>query len=194
MLIFFTVVIMLAVAYARFREGLLSAVTMMINVFLAGLIAFNFFEPLATALESMVGEDSFMAGYVDGLCLFLLFSLALGLLRLITNNLANSEMGLPALAQQLGSVFFGLVTGYLVAGFLLCMVQTLPLGEKFLGFDPQVEKDGSALRRVLPPDRVWLALMHRAGAGPLAQSPPYPFDQDGSFELRYSRLRRIKEQ
>src|SRR4051812_22967425 len=109
-----TAVIMLVVGYAYFREGLLTAVAMLFNVFFAGLIAFNFFEPLATELESMF-QGSFLAGYEDGLSLFGLFSLSLGLLRLITHNLAHTELGLPPLIQQVGAVCAGLVTGYLVA-------------------------------------------------------------------------------
>jgi hypothetical protein len=183
----------LAVAYAYFREGLMTAVTMMINVLLAGLITFNFYEPLAAEMESALA-GSFLAGFEDALCLFGLFTLSLGALRAITHNLASSELALPPAVQQGGAALFGLLTGYLVVGFLMCLLQTLPLNDKFLGFESQVDPGGPGLRRVLPPDRVWLALMHRAGAGPFAQGAPSPFDPEGTFELRYARLRRVKEQ
>jgi hypothetical protein len=85
----------------------------------------------------------------------------------------------------------GCVTGYLVAGFLLCMAQTLPWQEHFLGFDPKVNAQ-SGLRRVLPPDRVWLAMMHYAGRGRFGWGDGMTFDPDGSFEERHARLRRYK--
>jgi hypothetical protein len=192
MIVFVTFAIMLVVAYSFFREGLLTALTMLVNVFVAGLVAFNFWEPIASAVEPSF-EGSLLAGYEDSLCLFALFTLTLGALRVVTNNLANSELKLPALAQQIGALSVALLTGYLLAGFLVCMVQTLPWGEKFLGFEATADADAPKLRRFMPPDRVWLALMHRAGAGPLSQTEATTFDPEGSFEMRYAKLRRTKE-
>jgi len=58
-------------------------------------------------------------------------------------------------------------------------------------------------RHFLPPDRVWLALMNRAGRVTFSQTPEdvfgvegpvYPtFDQNGTFEIRYARHRRYTE-
>jgi hypothetical protein len=134
MLILLTLAIMGAVGYAFLREGLLSSLVSIFNILLAGLFAFEFFEPLAAELDTAF-SGSFLAGYEDALCLVVLFCVPLGILRLITSNLASSQIDLPAVAHQIGSVLCGLVAGYLVAGFLLVLVQTLPLNEKFLGFD-----------------------------------------------------------
>jgi hypothetical protein len=193
MIVFLTFAIMLIVAYSFFREGLLTALTMLVNVFLAGLVAFNFWEPLASGMESSL-QGSLLEGYEDSLCLFALFVITLGALRLVTNSLASTELQLPALVQQIGSIAVALLTGYLLAGFLVCMMQTLPWGRNFLGFDPTADADAPKLRRFMPPDRVWLALMHRAGAGPLSQPDATTFDPEGSFEMRYARERRKAEQ
>jgi hypothetical protein len=88
----------------------------------------------------------------------------------------------------------GLLTGYLTAGFLVCVLQTLPWQRNFLGFDESVERNEPGLRRYLPPDRVWLGMMHHAGLGPFAQSDATTFDPDATFALRYARLRRFREQ
>jgi hypothetical protein len=185
-----TVLIMLMVTYAFWQEGVLTAFTMMCNVFAAGLVAFNFWEPIADALDPLLA-GTFLHGYEDSVCLVLLFSLTLGLLRLATNNLANRLVDYHPVLQQVGSVVCGLLTGYLASGFLLCVLQTLPWHRNFMGFEAKVDPEaaGAKIRRVLPPDRVWLALMQRASLFPLAQAPP-PFDADGSFEDRYWRYRR----
>ena len=162
MLAFFTIVIMLAVGYAFMVEGLFTACTMCINVLLAGLIAFNFFEPLARLLEDQV-VGTFLEGYGDAVCIVLIFSLALFGLRTVTNQLANIEIDFPQIPQRLGGAIFGMATGYLISGMLLTTFQTLPFHVNFLGFNPEYE-EGMMVRRVLPPDRVWLALMHRAGS------------------------------
>jgi len=179
-----TVLIMLGVAYAFFVQGALSAFAMAVNVFLAGLVAFTFWEPLADGLEPMLA-DTILAGLEDWICLTGLFCLTLLLLRVLTNAVLTAEPDLPAVVQQGGGVLFGVLTGYLAAGFLACVLQTLPWHENFFRFDARVDTDGSGsrLRRVIPPDRVWLALMRRASTVPFSQADSPGFDPNGSFEL-----------
>jgi hypothetical protein len=207
LLVVLTIGIMLAVAYAYSVEGLFTAALMCVNVFLSGLIAFNFWEPLSASIESSLA-DTFLAGYEDMLCLIGLFAVSLGLLRTASNAIVNMQISLPPGLQQAGGAVFGLLTGYLFSGFFLCALQTLPWHENFLGFDAtyQPERAGS-LRPFLPPDRVWLGLMYRAGAMPFnrgeedlrfADSSSYydryfTFDKYGTFEMRYARYRRYGE-
>src|SRR4051794_33600809 len=132
MLAFLTVVVMLIVAYSYMQEGVLTAFMMLCNVFVAGLVAFDLWEPCAVELAPMLA-GSFLASYEDCFCLVLLFSLTLGLLRWTTNNLANIQPDYPPVLQQGGAVLFGLLTGYLVVGFLICVLQTLPWHENFMG-------------------------------------------------------------
>jgi hypothetical protein len=208
MLILFTIIIMAAVAYAYLGEGLITGSLMCFNILLAGLIAFNFFEPLADMIERWTAGSDF-ADYVDALCLVVLFCLALGLLRLLTNSLQPLQIDVQGVVQSIGGAAFGLVAGYLVSGFLVCVLQTLPLHENFMGFTPTYEP-ASGVRDFLPPDRVWLGLMQYAGdhgfaapEPPRRIRPPLPkdlandsidhsatFDKYGTFELRYARYRR----
>ena len=186
MLAVLTVLIMLGVGCACWRGRLLRAWCLLVNVLLAGLLAFGFWEPLADALDPALG------GLEDFLVLVVLFAAALTLLWLVTARLAPGEPDLPRALRRGGAVFFGVLAGYLLGGFLLCAAQTLPLPERFLGFEARVEPGaaGEGLRPLLPPDRVWLALMHRAGAGPFARAGGPTFDPHGNFELRYARYRR----
>jgi hypothetical protein len=186
-----TILIMLGVAYAFFREGVLTAATTCVNVVIAGLVAFNFFEPLARELEPLL-TGSFLQGYEDSLCLMVLFGLTLGLLRLAVNNLSNVEPESTALLKQGGAALFGLLTGYLASGFLVCVLQTLPWHEHFLGFDSAVDlkSPGEKARRFMPPDRVWLALLQFGSRGGLGRGDEGIFDKNGTFELRYQRFRR----
>ena len=77
-----------------------------------------------------------------------------------------------------------------------------------MGFEPKYEAGTQGLRRIMPPDRVWLALMYRAGAFAFATSDEdasasdngsafekayakhYTFDRKATFEMRYARFRR----
>src|SRR5581483_10183287 len=114
---FFTFIIMLAGVYAFWRQGVLPAFAMAVNILLAGLVAFNFFEPIAAQLESMLA-DSFLQGYEDSFCLVALFSLTLAFLRWASNELIHTIILYNPILQQGGAVLFGLLAGYLVAGFL----------------------------------------------------------------------------
>ncbi|MFO0844628.1 MAG: CvpA family protein [Gemmataceae bacterium] len=192
MLLFFTLAVMGAAAYAAAREGLLTAITSLVNVVISGLVAFNFFEPIANELEELL-RGSFLAGFEDAIALFAPFAATLAALRVLTINLANTDLELPALLQQVGSGAIALLTGYLVAGFLVVVFQTLPWGDTFLGFDYSATANTPKARNLMPPDRVWLAMMSRAGAMPLSQEDSVTFDPEGSFEIRYGRLRRFKE-
>jgi hypothetical protein len=187
MLVVFTILVVLAVGYAFFAQGLLTAFTMLVNVFVAGLIAFNFWEPIATELEGTV-RGTVVHGYEDWICLIGLFCVSLVVLRVITNAIAPNEAELHPLVQQIGAAVCGGVAGYLTAGFLVCALQTLPLPEDFAGLNARVGRADGA-RRYLPPDRVWLALVRRGSMGPLS-SDGDGFDPRGYFELGYLRHRR----
>ena len=204
MVVLFTLIVIAIVAFMQYRNGLFTSVTMIIQVLIAGLVAFGFWEPIADELESAF-QDGKLSGFEDAIVLVGLFALTLGGLRLVTNRLNKAMIDFNWTIQQVGGPAAGAVTGYLVAGFLICVFQTLPIDENFLGFTTR-KKDEPSLRSYMPPDRVWLALMRHAGAYPLAWSDVegkeeaenafdrcQTFDREGTFELRYSRYRRHTE-
>src|SRR5262249_42828832 len=154
------------VGYVQCREGLFAALALCVNVLLAGVLTFHFWEPLANQLDHLFSGGG-LSGFEDTFVLTFLFVAFLGALRLATARWGAGPAQFPGFVQQLGGGLFGLVAGYLVSGFWVCLMQTLPWHENFLGFSPRLEGE-SAIRSVLPPDRVWLALMRHAGAGPLA--------------------------
>jgi hypothetical protein len=203
MLIIATLLIMALVGFFYSQEGLFTAFLMFVNVLIAGLLTFNFWEPLAGVLAPLFARN-FLRGCEDMLAITLLFGITFALLRILTEKLNDTPIAFPAGVQQLGGLFFGLLTGYLVTGLLVVALQTLPWGQHFLGFEPPAANE-SAVRSYLPPDRVWLALMHRAGTHSFnrvefsdAESDDpadvyLTFDRNGSFEIRYFRLRRTRD-
>jgi hypothetical protein len=188
----FTIIVILIVAYCHYREGLFTAACMCVNVVLAGLIAFNFWEPLAGAVESVV-DRTFLQGYEDFVCLMFLFALSLGLLRALTHHFNSAEVVFQPALNQLGAAAMALITGYLLSGFLVCAMETLPWHQNFGGFEPYRENE-TGIRRYLPPDRIWLSLMHRAGATCLSRGDESrTFDPEGAFESNYFRFRRYAD-
>lgn len=178
-----TLALMAGIAALQWRIGLFRAFLLLVNVLLAGFLAFNFWEPLAFGLGLV---STSLDRYADALMLILLFGLFLGGLWLLTWYLAPEDPALPPLVRRGGSVLCGLLTGYILAGLLLTVLQTLPWHARFLWYEPDAPIGLGA------PDRVWLAMMHR-GSGVIFDYPGGGerwFDADGSFIARYARYRR----
>jgi hypothetical protein len=110
-------------------------------------------------------------------------------------------MEYPSILYRGGAVVFGLLGGYLLAGFLVCVIQTLPLPRDFAQFenyDP-AKADERPIRKFMPPDVAWLAMMSRLSIGALSRGEEADtgemirFDRHGSFQMRYSRYRRYDD-
>jgi hypothetical protein len=196
---FMTLLFMLFVLYAYLNEDLVTSFSMLCNMFLAGLVTFNFFEPLADLLDPMV-HDSVLEGWEDAFCMMAIFIPTFGIFRMITNGLTPIRIEFPTWFQLTGTLFCGCLTTYLAVGLLVCMYQTLPWHENFMYFQAGNDPNSAtaSLRRYFPPERLWLALMHRAGAYGLSNSGTTTadadtFDKYATFELRYARYRRYPE-
>jgi hypothetical protein len=166
-----------------YRVGVVAGTALMINVLIAGFLAFNFFEPLARFIGFLAPR---LDEYADSLSIVVLASgVTVGLL-LATRRLCQSRLSLPPLVQKLGGGAAGLLAGYLAAGILICTLQTLPVGRNLLGYDPDQPLGLGA------PDRAWLALVHRASGVVFDYHGDGTrwFDADGSFIERYARYRR----
>src|SRR5262245_36599862 len=102
MLAVVVLLIMAVVVYSALQEGLLTAVTMAVNVIFAGILAFSFFEPVAGELGGWL-SGSILEGFEDAIALGGIFCAAFGALKLAANNLAPQEMDLPPLFQQIAT-------------------------------------------------------------------------------------------
>jgi hypothetical protein len=191
MLIVLTFIVIGFVVAACVQEGVFTAVCTLINVVLSGMIAFWAFEPLADLLEAaFVGTVA--EGFEDCICLTALFLLAFGLLRLVTNSLSYTVPDYADYVNRGGALVAGVLAGYLLAGFLVVTVQTLPFPRDMEMFDTRVDPkaDNAFVRSRLPPDRVWLALMRRAGDRSFGWEGHSTFDKHGNFLVRYYRYHR----
>lgn len=135
--------------WALTSEGLWGSVLMFFNVLFGGIIAFNFYEPLATLVDSTgIGW-----GFSDTLCLLGLFIIATFLLRITTESLAPAMVRYPTPIYHLGRLFFGFAGAVVTVAILLVALETAPIHKKILGVIDFNTKPpfGMAL------DRKWLA-------------------------------------
>ncbi len=121
------VILIAGITYALASEGLWGAALMYFNTLFAGIIAFNFYEPLASLLANNVPG---MAGFADSLCLLLLFAVALLLLRLTTDSLGPSMVRFPTPLYHAGRWIFGLMAACVTMAILLLAFHTSPIHKK----------------------------------------------------------------
>ena len=64
MLVILSLIVVLIVAGSQYRNGIFTSATMLIQVLLAGLIAFGLWEPVADELDGLL-QDGRLAGFED---------------------------------------------------------------------------------------------------------------------------------
>lgn len=129
-------------------EGLWGAAHTFLCVLISGLLAMNFFEPLAGFLDGILGG---WKGYSDIVALVGLFTGFIFALRLGTEQLSPTFIQLPSTIDQAGRWVFSALTGYVTVAVLLTSLHTAPLPREFMGF-----KAERAMFFGLGPDRQWL--------------------------------------
>jgi hypothetical protein len=177
-------------------EGAWGAALTFLCVLFAGLLAMNFFEPVAAFIERSGGN--FFIRYADVIALVGLFALFTFLGRAVTEQLSKIDIEMDARAYQFGRWLFAAATGYTTMAFLLTALHTAPLPREFIGFRPEADN----FFDVDAPDRRWLGFVQyvsehvlyrgRIFDGPVGDVPganPPRTDIWPSFPIRYATRR-----
>jgi hypothetical protein len=182
------VVIILACAGTLFNEGMWGNALNLINVILAGLMAFNFFEPMARWIESWGGWFDKNAAYLDFLSLWIIFCISLIVFRLASNAISRVKVRFLMIVDRAGSAVFALLVGWVLVCFTTASLHTAPLAEKFMwgGFD-----QNKRMLFGLAPDRQWLGLMKLASRAGFSRGQE--FDPNSDFPARYGAVRSAVE-
>lgn len=195
------------VVYCVAIEGAWGAAHTFLCVLLSALIAMNYFEPLANLLDGVLPAYK---NYMDVVALSLLFIGLTFALRMGSEQLASTYIGLPSTLDQIGKWGFGALTGYLTMAFLLTALHTAPLPREFMGFKPERNNFFG-----MAPDRQWLGFVQYVSEKSLSKalyrdattkeilpntfdgrflrlgdkSSPYPNTVWPSFPIRYAMRR-----
>src|ERR1700733_11825116 len=125
-----TVVLILGMTWALTSEGLWGAALMFFNALFAAMITLNCYEPLA----QLIGTNmEFLSGYADALCILLIFTVTLLIMRLLTEFLAPAMVRFPMPLYHVGRVIFGLGGAAITAGMIWLALDASPGQGKFLG-------------------------------------------------------------
>ena len=121
--------LILGLTYALTSEGLWGSALMFFNVLFGALIAFNFYEPLAKLLDSTgIGW-----GFSDTLCLMLLFSVSVLVLRMTTETIAPAQVRFPMMVYNIGRLVFGLGGALITMSIVILAFHCAPVYKKIFG-------------------------------------------------------------
>jgi hypothetical protein len=106
--------------------------TFIVTIF-AGIIAFNFFEVLATVLIG--GRDSSLKfippPWMQPLVFLLLFLLSFALLQTLAQYLTRQEVNLGLWPERIGRLVCGILTGLVLSSFLITAAAMAPLPNNY---------------------------------------------------------------
>jgi hypothetical protein len=186
------VLIIAAVMWCVASEGAWGAGLTLLCVVFSGLLAMNFFEPMAGLLE---GFGAWARDYSDFVALVGLFALFVFLGRLACDSIAPTEIEYDARIYNPARWLFALATGYVTMAILLTALHTAPLPREFLGFAPEKKN----LFDIAAPDRQWLGFTQHVSekilvTGAVFDGPRYPRPETTqdiwpSFPIRYATRR-----
>lgn len=148
------IAIVAVVAWCVSGEGAYAALVSLVSVILAGLLAMNFFEPLANLLQA--NSPASWASRWDMIALIGLFVAFVALFRLVGDQLMPTYIQVHPLLHQIGSWGGGVLTGYVTMAFLLTALHTAPFPRDYWGyFYPERELRSGPLS-AFGPDYQWL--------------------------------------
>jgi len=133
-------------------EGPWGAVLTCLAVIFGGLLAMNFFEPLAMLLERYISASPAWSQRWDHIAMVGIFAAVVMLLRLATDRLLPTYV--PVHAWVFEGVRWGgaALVGYVTIAFLLTALHTARLPRTFIGFTPE----RANVFGLVAPDRQWL--------------------------------------
>lgn len=158
-------------------EGAWGAGAIFLSVLLSGLLAMNFFEPLADFLGSSV-IPAWEARW-DMIALIGLFGLLVTGFRYAAEYLVPTFISVNSKIYDPARWVFAGFTGYVTMAFLLTALHTAPLPREFFGFTPERNN----LLGISAPDREWLGFTQYVSEKALRSGSPGRIFDGGQVKM-----------
>jgi hypothetical protein len=134
-------------------EGSWGAVVVFLCTFLSGVLAMNFFEPLAALIEGALPSD--YRAVADIIALMGLFTAFVFLTRIATEQFQPTYVAIFDWLHEPLRWLFGAATGYLMVAIVLIAVHVAPLPRDCFGF----RAERANFLGIVATDRQWLGLV-----------------------------------
>ena len=184
---FVMAIVFIAIVAWLWREGMWSNAITLFNAVTAALLATNYWEPMADAIEGAMSSASYLADFVS---LWLIFIFSFTIFRAITDKISKVRVRFKMPVEYVGGAVFALWVASIMVCFVTMTLHTAPLARDGLGgaFQPDPQADTVLM---FAPDRSWLGFITGLSAegGAFSTSPPTPFDPKGEFRYKYAQRR-----
>ena len=177
--------VFVTVTAALWKEGIWSALVMLLNVLLAATVATAWYEKLVAVLEPRLPSFTYLLDFV---ALWGLFCLLLLGLREATDRISRTRVKLRRPVELFGGPLVAALAGWVMTCFTAATLHTAPVPRAVVQPTPEARMFFG-----LAPDRKWLAWVRGATlTGPFAV-PGSAFDKDADFIIRYADRRQRLE-
>jgi hypothetical protein len=176
-------------------DGLWNNAIRLINIILAALVATNFYEPLAQALDDAMPVWTYVW---DILSIWGLFGAAMFVFQSATERASRVKVKFPEFVDRIGGAFLALWISWVLLCFTMMTLHTAPLVRNFMfgAFQPEIR-----MMSGLAPDRQWLGFVQRLSLGAFCRwatreeqkQETYAFDPGGKFIDAYAARRSALE-
>lgn len=139
MFFIFMVLIVGAVGFFHYTQGLFSATISAILAIFSAVLALSYHE---TIIETFLGGA--MADSASAMVLLVLFAAIYGTLRTIFDQLVPGGVSMPAMANKIGGAAMGVVAGIFAAGMCAFAAQTMSFNPAIMGYSRLQTEESSA--------------------------------------------------
>jgi len=181
--------VFLVVVLASWFMGLWSNLVTITVLLLSGLIATNYFEPLAAYLDkpvpggpAAIGTLDTFTYLLDMIAFWAVFLVAMLILRGLTDFMSRHRVQFNFWVEMVGRSITAIWIGWIFVMISAFSIQLAPLPPAVVQSTPQ-----SGMFLGMAPDRMWIGLMQSRSRGALSrgrftQQPRHPDDVDGNYE------------
>jgi hypothetical protein len=148
-----------------------------VNLVFAGLLAMNFFEPLAAFITGYQDDIHTFVAFIDFLSFWICFIFFMAIFMAITDKVSRVRVRFMQIVERVGAPIAAACVGWVMACIVLASLHTAPLAEyPLLGsFQPQANMGFG----MFAPDREWFGFTKYQSSGPYCRSNysnPFPDD------------------
>jgi len=187
------IAVFVAVTYALWREGLVGAAVMLLNVLLAATAATAWYEWLAGLAFAWFPSYDYL---LDFACLWGLFCVLLLVLRETTDRVSRTRIKVRKPVEMAATPVVAALAAWVMVCFTAASLHTAAVPRDFVQATPEARMFFG-----LAPDRRWLQWVRGttlsgpfAAASATAGAPRDPaFDRSADFILRYAARRQTLE-
>jgi hypothetical protein len=164
------IAIIVGILYQHLQGTLLRSVITIFTILSAAIIAFGFFEQLAALLISRGSSTSKAAPYWQPMSFLLLFTISFTVLQVVALKLARKSITVDPLAEKIGKLLCGAVSGFILAGLLIIALDMVPISnnipyQRFGSSNPNPNKSNKA---IMNPDDFIAGLFGMVSKGSLS--------------------------